>query len=91
MRESKEFAHTHHEYPFTLGVETVGGVVSTPISVVEAEGPLVIDQSSSPLPIDPYGPSGGSWLDQVTEQFEPDAVDVPIGVQLQYLHCCTKG
>jgi len=30
----------HHEIPFTLGVDTLGGVVSTPISVAE-EGGLV--------------------------------------------------
>jgi hypothetical protein len=34
----------HHETPFTLGVETLGGVVSIPISVDVDEGPLVTDE-----------------------------------------------
>jgi hypothetical protein len=34
---------SHHENPFTLGVETVGGVVSIPISVEDDDGVLVID------------------------------------------------
>jgi hypothetical protein len=39
---AEEPGQSHHEIPFTLGVETVGGVLSTPVRVAVETGLMVV-------------------------------------------------
>lgn len=44
VKEKGRCDQAHQETPLTLGIETVGGVVSIPISVDVDDGPLVTDE-----------------------------------------------